>query len=128
MQLLLDTHMLLWSASQPQKLSKKALSLILNADNKLFFSIASLWEIAIKCTLRKVDFNINPQHLRRGLLRNGLHELPIYSEHAVGVSALLMHHKDPFDRMLISQAVAEGMWLVTSDEYIARYPGPIQRV
>ncbi len=100
--------------------------MIEDPDHQLVFSAASLWEIAIKHTLGRPDFRAEPVLLRRGLLDNGYTELAITGRHAVAVSSLPPLHKDPFDRMLIAQASAEGMSLLTVDPLIARYPGPIQ--
>ena len=128
MKLLLDTHLLLWLAATPKKLGKKALALIEDADNELFFSAASIWEIAIKQGLGRADFVVDAHLLRRGLLDNGYQELPIQSVHAVAVNALPDIHKDPFDRMLIAQATVEGFVLLTADVTVAQYPGPIKKI
>jgi len=128
MKLLLDTHLLLWAAASPERLSAGARALLQDAENELFFSAASLWEIAIKSSLGRDDFRVDARLLRRSLLDNGYRELPIGSEHAVATDALPPLHKDPFDRMLIAQAMAEGMILLTADETVAAYPGAIQRV
>jgi PIN domain nuclease of toxin-antitoxin system len=128
MKLLLDTHVLLWAASSPDKLSKIARNLIESEDNTLFFSAASLWEIVIKNSLGRTDFQVDARLLRRGLLGNGYSELPITSEHAVAVEDLPLHHKDPFDRMLIAQSNVEGFTLLTADTTLAQYEGKIQIV
>lgn len=128
MKLLLDTHLLLWLAATPKKLSKKARAFIEDQGNELFFSAASIWEIAIKQTLGRADFTVDAHLLRRGLLDNGYSELPILSDHAVAVNGLPDIHKDPFDRMLIAQATAEGFVLLTADVTVAKYPGPINKV
>lgn len=126
MKLLLDTHVLLWAAGQPERLSPAARMLLEDPQNVLLFSAASLWEVAIKRGLGRVDFQVDPRLLRRGLLDNGYDELSITSEHAVGVDSLPQIHKDPFDRILIAQAMVEGIILVTADPWVARYPGPIR--
>ncbi len=128
MKLLLDTHLLLRAAGAPERLSVQARSLIEAPDNELFFSAASLWEIAIKHGLGRDDFHVDARLLRRGLLDNGYSELPIGSEHAVEVESLPAIHKDPFDRMLVVQAMVEGISLLTSDSVVAQYPGPIRLV
>lgn len=127
MKLLLDTHLLLWSAADPSKLPKKARSIILDSENDLFFSAASIWEISIKSQLGRADFAVDPHVLRRGLVDNGYFELSINVEHALAVLALPPLHKDPFDRMLVAQATIEGFVLLTSDEQVAAYPGPVRR-
>jgi PIN domain nuclease of toxin-antitoxin system len=128
MKLLLDTHLLLWTAEGKRKLSKIAQTLIADPENELIFSAASLWEITIKHGLGHADFQINPRLLRRGLLDNGYTELSIVSEHTVAVEDLPPIHKDPFDRLLIAQATVEGITLLTVDRLVAQYGGPVRRV
>ena len=128
MKILLDTHILLWAAGQPERLSTRARAVLSDTQNALLFSPASLWEIAIKRELGRRDFDADPRVLRRGLLDNGYEEIAIRSEHAVAINDLPSIHKDPFDRMLIAQATIEGVTLITSDRLVARYPGPIQRL
>jgi PIN domain nuclease of toxin-antitoxin system len=126
--LLLDTHLLLWSAGKPERLSTEARALIETLDNELFFSSASLWEVVIKGGLGRVDFKVDARLLRRGLLDNGYSELPIGSEHVVAIENLPAIHKDPFDRILAAQAQVEGITLLTADPALAKYPGPIRLV
>lgn len=126
MKLLLDTHLLLWAAGQPERLPAAARTMIEDPANPLVFSAASLWEIAIKQGLGRSDFRADPALLRRGLLDNGYMELAITGRHAVAVAGLPPFHQDPFDRMLIAQATADGLLLLTVDPAVARYPGPIQ--
>ena len=126
MKLLLDTHLLLWAASAPERLPAGARALLEDAANELLFSAASLWEVTIKASLDRDDFRIDARVLRRGLLDNGYTELPISSAHAVAVAGLPNLHRDPFDRLLVAQAGVEGITLLTSDEAVARYPGPIR--
>lgn len=128
MKLLLDTHLLLWAAGEPKRLSKAARGLLENETNKLLFSAASLWEIAIKRGLGREDFRVDPSLLRRGLLDNGYAELAITSEHAILLDSLPPLHQHPFDRMLVAQAMAEGVMLLTVDPVVARYPGPVRMV
>lgn len=128
MKLLLDTHLLLWAASAPKKLSTKARRLIENPENELYFSAVSLWEIAIKNSLGRADFSVNARLLRRGLRDNGYNELPMRSEHAVAIDSLPPLHKDPFDRLLIAQALTEGITLLTADAVVAGYPGAVTKV
>jgi len=128
MKLLLDTHVLLWAAGEPERLPAAARELIEDPQADLLFSPASLWEVAIKRSLDREDFRVDPRLLRRGLLDNGYAELPITSEHAVALVGLPPIHKDPFDRMLVAQATIAGIELLTVDEVVARYPGPIRRV
>lgn len=128
MKLLLDTHLLLWAAGDPDRLSDEARALINAPDSALFFSVASLWEIAIKRGLGREDFRVEPRVLRRGLLDNGYNELAIASEHAVSIDVLPNLHKDPFDRLLVAQAMVEGVTLLTSDDKVFAYGGPIRKV
>ena len=128
MKLLLDTHLLLWAAGEPNRLSRKARTLIGNPENELLFSAASLWEVAIKRGLGRSDFQVDARLLRRGLLDNGYNELPIVSDHVVATESLPPIHKDPFDRVLVAQATVEGITLLTMDSLVAEYPGPIRTV
>jgi len=128
MKILLDTHLLLWAASEPRRLSKQARMLIDNPQNEVLFSAASLWEVAIKCGLGREDFKVDARLLRRGLLDNGYSELPIMSEHVVATESLPLIHKDPFDRILVAQATVEGIMLLTVDSLVSKYPGPIRTV
>lgn len=128
MKLLLDTHLLLWAAGVPGRLSEAARSLIEDPEHELCFSAASLWEITIKQGLGRSDFQVQPRVLRRGLLDHGYLEVPITSAHAVAIDSLPPIHRDPFDRILIAQSMVEGLLLLTVDESVARYPGPIRRV
>ena len=128
MKLLLDTHLLLWAAGDPQRLSTQARAWIDNPDNELLFSAASLWEVAIKRGLGREDFKVDVRLLRRGLLDNGYSELPIISDHVVATESLPPIHKDPFDRVLVAQATVEGITLLTIDPLVSQYPGPITAV
>ena len=117
-----DTHVLLWAAASPQRISRKIRTLIENPENALVFSVASIWEIVIKQGLRRRDFRVDPRRLRRRLIENGYDELPIGGEHVLGVAALASVHRDPFDRLLVAQAIHEGLVLVTADRALAQYP------
>jgi PIN domain nuclease of toxin-antitoxin system len=128
MKLLADTHVLLWAAGQPEKLSPVARDLLEDPHNDPMFSVVSLWEISIKLSLGRTDFNVDPRLLRRGLRDNGWQELPITGTHAIAIDRLSPLHKDPFDRLLLAQAMEEGILLLTADTELARYPGPIRRI
>ncbi len=128
MKLLLDTHLLLWAAAEPGRLSASARKLMKDVKNELMFSAASFWEIASKRGLGRNDFQCDPRLLRRGLLDNGYSELPIGADHALAIEGLPPIHKDPFDRLLIAQAIVEGITLLTSDPLVAKYAGPVRRV
>ena len=128
MKFLLDTQLLLWAAGQPERLTKAARKLLEDSRNELLFSAVSLWEVAIKSSLGREDFRVEPRLLRRGLLDNGYTELPVTSQHAVSIDGLPPLHKDPFDRLLLSQALTEGITLLTTDAVLAQYPGPVRKV
>ncbi|MBS1054776.1 type II toxin-antitoxin system VapC family toxin [Gluconobacter kondonii] len=128
MKLLLDTHLLLWAAGEPDRLSVRARALMEDQDNALVFSAASLWEITIKAGLGRTDFQIDPHLLRRGLIENGYEELPVTGQHALAVGQLPDVHRDPFDRILVAQATVEGLLLLTHDPLVQAYPGPITAV
>jgi PIN domain nuclease of toxin-antitoxin system len=126
--LLLDTHLLIWLAMFPDRLSQAARILVDDTRNEPIFSAASIWEAAIKSAQGRANFRIDPRLLHRGLLDNGYTELPITSQHAVTIDALPLIHKDPFDRLLLAQAMSEGIILLTADARLAQYPGPVRLV
>lgn len=128
MNVLLDSHLLLWAAYDPNLLPPAALEVIDNEANRLWFSAASIWEIGIKAALDRDDFRADARILRRALIENEYAELSITSTHAVEAAALPSIHKDPFDRMLIAQARAEGFALLTSDAKVAAYGAPVRLV
>jgi PIN domain nuclease of toxin-antitoxin system len=125
---LLDTHLLLWAAEQSDRLPPVVRTLLDEPLNQPLFSAASLWEIAIKSSLGRDDFQVDARVLRRALLDNGYRELPVTSQHAVAIEGLPPIHRDPFDRLLVAQAIVEGITLVTADAFVAKYPAPIQKV
>lgn len=127
MRLLLDTNALLWAAGDPERLGAKTRDLIADEANNLLFSPVSIWEIVIKTGLGRPDFQVDPHLLRSGLLVNGYSELPVTSTHTLAVSTLPDHHRDPFDRLLVAQALSEGLTLVTSDHMLEAYPAPVIR-
>jgi PIN domain nuclease of toxin-antitoxin system len=124
--LLLDTHLLLWAALQQARLSPIARTLIADLSNELLFSSASIWEVTIK--RGRDDFQVDPRLLRRGLLDNLYIELPITGMHALAVGELPPLHKDPFDRILVAQAMVEAVTLLTSDPLVGQYPAPVRLV
>ncbi|HEY9793729.1 MAG TPA: type II toxin-antitoxin system VapC family toxin [Candidatus Obscuribacterales bacterium] len=128
MKFLLDTHLLLWVAGEPQRLSAAARKLLSDRNHELLFSPASLWEVAIKRGLGRRDFHAEPRLLRRGLLDNGYTELSITGEHVLAIEVLPDLHKDPFDRLLVAQALSEGITLLTSDPLVAKYGGSVRRI
>lgn len=124
--LLLDTHILLWAAYEPEKLGAEARSLCEAPGNTLVFSAASIWEVAIKAARRREDFTVDPRVLRRGLVESGYVELPVRADHAAEVADLPAIHRDPFDRVLVAQARIEGVTLLTSDATVGRYGPPVR--
>jgi len=123
MRILVDTHILLWSASG--ELPPDAARYILDLENTLLFSPASIWEVVIKRGLGREDFYVDPASLYSGLLSAGYLELPITGRHTLLVSHLPPLHKDPFDRILLAQSASEGIPLLTSDSVMSQYPGSI---
>jgi PIN domain nuclease of toxin-antitoxin system len=126
--LLIDTHLLLRAAGEPQKLSPAARRLLDDAANELWFSAASLWELAAKLALGRADLRVDTRRLRRELLAHGWQELAVTSEHAATSADLPPAHKDPYDRMLLAQATAEGLTLVTIDPVMARQSSRVRQV
>ena len=128
MRFLLDTHLLLWVAVDHPHIKSRTRSILNNPENELLFSVSSIWEIAIKRGQQRTDFLFDPREIRRLAIENGYQELPILGQHAVAVENLPPIHKDPFDRILIAQAIVEGITLLTADLVIAQYPGPIRKI
>jgi PIN domain nuclease of toxin-antitoxin system len=128
MRLLVDTQLLLWAAVKQARLPSEARRMMGALDTERLFSAASIWEVAIKSGLARDEFDVDPGVLRNGLLMNGYTEVPVTSQHAAATSGLPRLHKDPFDRLLLAQAVTEGALLLTTDQVLGRYPGPVRRV
>ena len=128
MNLLLDTHILLWAAYEPARLSADARAMLTDPNNTLHFSVASLWEIAIKSALGRPDFTVDAAELRLGLVANDYDELPIESAHVLRLPTLPPLHADPFHRILLAQAMAEGHVLLTADAKVLAYGGPVRAV
>ncbi len=128
MRLLPDTHILLGGAVLSGRLPHAATELISDARNELYFSAASIWEIAVKQIKARHPMPMDAGRLRRQLLANGYQELVITGEHAAATIVLPRIHADPFDRMLIAQATVKGITLLTADRTVADYPGPIRLV
>ncbi len=118
---LLDTHLVLWAAFDPQRLSAKAAKLLRSREVPLAFSLATLWEVAIKTSLGRPDFAVDPLQLHRALLAEGFIELPIQVQHITRVASLPWVHRDPFDRLLVAQAIVERLTLLTADTTLKRY-------
>lgn len=128
MLLLLDTHVVLWAAYQPARLSAGGNELLSDPVNTLLFSAASIWEVAIKAGLGRPDFTVDANVLRRALVENGYRELPVTGAHAAAVTGLPAVHLDPFDRLLVAQARVEGVTLLTADRQVAMYGAPVRLV
>jgi PIN domain nuclease of toxin-antitoxin system len=128
MKFLLDTQFVIWIPIDDRRISRAARTILMSAANEFAFSAASLWEIAIKRSQNRGDFAFDPREIRKQMIANGYDELSVEGSHTVSVDALPPIHKDPFDRLLIAQALVEGITLLTVDPVIARYPGPIRKV
>ena len=128
MSLLLDTHVLLWASAAPDRLPSGAREMIEDTSEPIFYSAASIWEVAIKNGLGRADFQVDPRLLRRALLEHGYDELAVTGVHAAAVDQLPPIHRDPFDRLLVAQAQLEALTLLTADRRVGRYPGPIQLI
>ncbi len=128
MTFLLDTHLLVWTTSESTRLSREARRLIDSPENDLYFSVISIWEVAIKSGLRRSEFTIDPHVLRRELVRRKYNEIPVMGAHALAINSLPRLHRDPFDRMLVAQSLTEGITLLTVDAVLAEYPCPVRLV
>lgn len=128
MQLLLDTHLLVWAMGEPERLDPALVRLLEDPMNTPVFSVASLWELVIKRGLDRPDFQLEPPLLRQALLEAGWRELSVEAHHVLVVGQLPALHRDPFDRLLLAQAQADGLLLITADQQLAQYPGPVRRM
>ena len=120
---LLDTQLLLWWAADPKRLPAGFAESLNNPDQPVVFSVVSLWEVAIKASLGRPDFQVDALALRKGLRAKGFSELPITAEQVIAVQCLPWIHRDPFDRLLVAVCQIEGLPLFTADESLSRY-GP----
>lgn len=121
MQLLLDTHTFIWFISGDQALPQRALNAIKDTDNKCYISIASIWEIAIKFSLKKLELKSDFDNIIDFLAANDIEILPINFQHLQKVITLEFHHRDPFDRIIIAQGLVENLTIITKDENFPRY-------
>ena len=119
---LLDTHAFLWFLDGNEQLSTVARQAIEDRYEIKYVSIISFWEIAIKLSLNKLDLNVAEKELKVQAIKNGFEILPLTFDHTSGIIDLAFHHKDPFDRMIISQAIAENLTIVSRDQYFRTYP------
>jgi PIN domain nuclease of toxin-antitoxin system len=125
MRILLDTHILLWAVGRSGRLDTATADALTDPANDVLFSAVSIWEIAIKFRLGRPDFTASPDAILRGALQIGFVELPIVSIIAATMATLPLHHRDPFDRLLVAQARLGGMTIVTRDENISKYDVPV---
>ncbi|MFM8331295.1 MAG: type II toxin-antitoxin system VapC family toxin [Candidatus Methylumidiphilus sp.] len=128
MRLLLDTHIALWAITDSPKLTQPARSLLLTASCEIFVSVATVWEIAIKHSVNRGNMPCSGYEARRFFMQAGYKLLAITDAHVVAVETLPPIHADPFDRILIAQAMTEHLHLITHDEAVVRYDGNIVRV
>ena len=128
MVLLLDTHVLLWALDAPERLPPGAIAQLESPETAVYFSAASIWEIAIKTTLGKIDFTYPPEAIAQAARDTGFVELPVRAEHGAMVARLPLHHRDPFDRLLIAQALLLPAQLVTADAALVPYTELVRRI
>lgn len=121
MRLLLDTHVLLWSLGDPARLDAQTRAVLEDNANQVLFSAASIWEIAIKAGLGRADFGVRPEDITQAAREAGFQELPVHAEAAARVADLPMLHRDPFDRLLVAQALTEPARLITADPVLLSY-------
>jgi PIN domain nuclease of toxin-antitoxin system len=127
MRLLVDTHVLLWAAAEPQRLPEAVRERLESLDNEVLFSAASIWELAIKLQIGRIRLGVTPETLAEEAARRGFDQLPVTAAHAAAVRRLPLHHRDPFDRLLVAQALHEPARFLTADRPLARY-GPFVEV
>jgi PIN domain nuclease of toxin-antitoxin system len=128
MNVLLDTHVALWAITDSPKLSQKAREIIQSSKSTVWVSAASVWEIAIKYALGRGDMPVSSQEAMTYFRESGYRFLPVEAEHAAAVQDLPAHHQDPFDRILVAQALMEPMRLMTHDPLVALYSDTIIKI
>ena len=128
MSVLLDTHVLLWALAEPAKLDGETRGTIESGEIDLLFSAASIWEIAIKGGLGRRDFAIDPAEIARAALDTGFSELAVRANAAALVGRLPLLHRDPFDRLLVAQAIVEPATLYTADQQLVGYSDLVKRI
>lgn len=124
--ILLDTNILLCALIAPERLNTDIQSQLSDAENTIYFSAASIWEIAIKCSLNKSDFNFSPEDIHRLAIETGFTELFIQAQHTFAITNMVWHHRDPFDRLLIAQTLSLPAYLLTSDYALTQYTELVQ--
>ncbi|MGL4636603.1 MAG: type II toxin-antitoxin system VapC family toxin [Beijerinckiaceae bacterium] len=125
MSFLFDTQILLWALRKPKRLSQRVVTLLDDDALERSFSVVTMWEVAIKGGLRRPDFDFEPAQIRAAFMGSGMQELVVTGSHAAAVRDLPLIHRDPFDRMLVAQAISEGLTLVTADKTLAKYPAKV---
>ena len=128
MVVLLDTHILLWALDSPQRLPRDIVAQLESPETTVYFSAASIWEIAIKTALGKVDFPYSPEAITQAAKDTGFVELPVSAAHGAKVAHLPLHHRDPFDRLLIAQILLLPAQLITTDAALVPYSELVQLV
>jgi len=128
MRILIDTHVLLWVLGDRWRLDPSTLGALESEENDVLFSVASIWEIAIKSALGRADFGVRPTEIAAAALDAGFRELAIRTSAACRVADLPPLHRDPFDRLLVAQAIDEPVALYTGDGFLTRYSELVQRV
>jgi PIN domain nuclease of toxin-antitoxin system len=126
MRLLVDTHVLLWAAAEPERLPASFRERLKSPESEVFFSAASVWELAIKVQIGRLSLGVPPEEIARTAVERGFEELPVTAAHAAGVGRLPLHHRDPFDRLLVAQAIHEPARLLTVDRGLGRYSDLVQ--
>ncbi len=121
MRLLLDTHVLIWAVIDPDRLAASSRRDLSHPDSEVVFSAASIWEIAVKHALGRADFRVPPEDIFAAAVQTGFRELPVTATVALTVKSLPRHHRDPFDRLLVAQALAEPAVLLTADRQLLAY-------
>jgi PIN domain nuclease of toxin-antitoxin system len=124
--LLVDTHVLLWAIAEPERIPASIRGRLESSDNEVFFSAASIWEVAIKQQIGRLNLPVTPEDLTEAAVRMGFEELPVTAAHAAGVSRLPLHHRDPFDRLLVAQAIHEPARFLTVDQALRLYSDVVE--
>lgn len=119
---LLDTHAIIWFFNEPELIPSKTLEIIQDSENKIFYSLISLWEISIKLKINKLKINRTVEELNKACLKSGFELISMKIEHLTSLEALDLYHHDPFDRFLVSIASTENLTIITKDKSITPYP------
>jgi len=125
---LLDTHLLIWALDEFERLPTEARVLVQDPRNEVVFSAVSIWEIAIKARLGRTDFAVQPDEIARAAIATGFSELPVRWQAAAAVADLPLHHRDPFDRILLSQAITESIHFYTVDRKLTPYSSLVRLI